>query len=244
MLRLYFKNLYTRTMRESYSKARKEILGALQEGGACLDCGAKSGDEYQFLDANLNNMKDRYFGIEWGDEFVKSAQRKGISVIQGDLNNKLPFEDNKFKCIFGLSILEHLLYPCRFMKECQRCLEEGGSLVLLTPNISTFFTAALILAGKMPSSGPHPDSDTLIKSEEIFKVSSEDHNTDAESDTAAHRHLVIFSFKVLKRYLSEIGFKDIQGFGFGLYPFPNFSQKILESLDPYHCHQMVFVAKK
>lgn len=231
-------------MRESYSKAREEILGALKDGGSCLDCGSSSGDQYQFLDADLVDMKDRYFGIEWSEDFVNSAQSKGINVIHGDLNDKLPFADNKFKCIFGLSVLEHLLYPCRFMKECHRCLEEGGSVVLLTPNISTFFTAALILAGKMPSSGPHPDSDLLIKNEEIFKVSDDDHVTDAESDNPVHRHLVIFSFRVLKRYLAEIGFKDVQGFGFGLYPFPNFSQTFLEALDPYHCHQMVFVAKK
>jgi len=36
----------------------------------------------------------------------------------------------------------------------------------------------------------------------------------------------------------------VQGYGFGLYPFPGFMQPMLERIDPYHCHQMVFIARK
>jgi hypothetical protein len=141
-------------------------------------------------------------------------------------------------------VLEHLLYPCSYIKECHRVLKDDGALIILTPNISTFFTAALILFGKMPSSGPHPDSEQLLKREELFKVSSDSLQSDAESDTPSHRHLIVFSYRVLRSYLELAGFRNIKGYGFGLYPFPNFSQPILEKIDPYHCHQMVFVAKK
>ena len=123
-------------------------------------------------------------------------------------------------------------------------MEKGGTLVILTPNISTYFTAALILSGKMPSSGPHPDSDALVKQEEIFKVSHENLQPDTETDTPRHRHLVVFSFRVLKSYLWMLGFEKVEGYGYGLYPFPNLMQRPLEKIDPYHCHQMVFVAKK
>ena len=62
---------------------------------------------------------------------------------------------------------------CAFMRECHRVLEKDGRLILFTSNISTFFTMALLLAGKMPSSGPHPDSNVLLAGEEVFKVSSD-----------------------------------------------------------------------
>lgn len=130
------------------------------------------------------------------------------------------------------------------MQEAFRVLKPGGRLVILTPNISTYFTALLILLGKMPSSGPHPDSNSLVKAEEVFKVSPDELQWDTETDTPVHRHLVVFSYRVLQRYLSTIGFSKIQGHGFGLYPFPNFVQPIFERIDPYHCHQMVFVAEK
>jgi hypothetical protein len=31
---------------------------------------------------------------------------------------------------------------------------------------------------------------------------------------------------------------------YGLYPFPIFLQPLLEKLDPWHCHQMLFVCKR
>jgi len=175
---------------------------------------------------------------------MQTGRDKGLDIVQGDLNVKLEFADAQFQCIFALSLLEHLLNPCRFLRECHRCLQPGGTLVLLTPNISTFFTIALLLVGKMPSSGPHPDSDALLARQETFKVRNEGQEHDTEADTPIHRHLVVFSYRVLKTYLEMLGFAKIEGYGFGLYPFPNFMQKPLERIDPYHCHQMVFVAHK
>ena len=240
----YFKYLYGRTMKEAYSKAHIEICMALKDGGCCLDCGAQSGHKYELLKRELKFDASRYQGIEWNTDLVETASRKGLNVIKGDLNKNLVFENEMFRCIFGLSVLEHLLNPCNYLKECYRCLDEGGVLVILTPNISTYFTAILILAGKMPSSGPHPDSDALLKQGELFKVSSESLRPDMETDTPLHRHLVVFSFRVLKSYLKMLGFKKVDGFGYGLYPFPNFMQSFLEKVDPYHCHQMVFIAQK
>ena len=242
MFKAYFERLYQRTMKEAYNLASLEIGKALAPGGECLDCGAHGGHYYEKLCSEIGLTKNRYHGIEWDEKGAQLAQNKGLKVVQGDLNEALPFENNKFTCIFGLSVLEHLLYPCRYLQECKRILAPGGKLVLLTPNISTYFTAALILAGKMPSSGPHPDSEFLVISEEVFKVSSENIKSDAGSDTPVHRHLVVFSYRVLKKYLESLGFDRVRGYGFGLYPFPNFIQPVLEKIDPYHCHQMVFTA--
>lgn len=244
MLRKYFKNLYQRTMEEAYSLAHKEIVTSLKNGGKCLDCGASNGHKYKMIKSKIDFNLKSYYGIEWNETLVLDAKNNNMNIIQGDLNKKLPFIDNEFQCVFGLSVLEHLLNPCFYLKESYRVLEKEGYLVILTPNISTYFTAALILAGKMPSSGPHPDSNSLLKNEELYKVSSDDLTADVESDTPVHRHLVIFSYLVLKKYLHMIGFSKIEGYGFGLYPFPNFMQPVLEKLDPYHCHQMVFIARK
>lgn len=244
MIAAYFRRLYRHTMDQAYGHAHQEIIGALNTGGECLDCGANGGYWFNTLSQEIGLSPARYHGIEWSEPSARSAQAAGINVIHGDLNKPMPFDSNKFRCIFGLSVLEHLLHPCRFLAESYRTLEPGGKLILLTPNISTYFTAALILAGKMPSSGPHPDSSALLKSEELFKVSHESLQSDADIDTPEHRHLVVFSYLVLKRYLTLLGFRQISGHGFGLYPFPIFMQPLLQAIDPYHCHQMVFVATK
>ena len=72
----------------------------------------------------------------------------------------------------------------------------------------------------------------LLKNEELFKVSSDNLQSDAESDTPSHRHLIVFSYRALYSYLKLAGFKQIRGYGFGLYPFPNTIQPILEKIDP------------
>ena len=244
MLKDYFKALYERTMREAYSRAHVEINESLMNGGMCLDCGAGHGHKFRQLNSQIGLDTARYHGIEWDERKVEIARNDGINVVTGDLNKGIEHPDDTFRCIFGLSVLEHLLFPCRYLRECYRCLEGGGQLVLLTPNISTYFTAALILAGRMPSSGPHPDSEALLQKEELLKVSHDALVYDGESDIPLHRHLVVFSYRVLKTYLGMIGFESIRGYGYGLYPFPNFTQPLLERLDPYHCHQMVFVATK
>ncbi|QFY90682.1 class I SAM-dependent methyltransferase [Magnetovirga frankeli] len=244
MLQHYFKNLYRRTMDEAYGLAFEQITQAIHEDGSVLDCGANTGGSFHRLQRQINLDTSRYQGIEWNQGCVDQAQAKGLNIIQGDLNRQLPFDNDSFRCVFALSVLEHLLNPCAFMRECHRVLEPQGTLVLLTPNISTLFTIALLIVGKMPSSGPHPDSNALLAGEELFKVSSPNLLPDTESETPVHRHLVVFSYRVLHRYLNMLGFTDIKGYGFGLYPFPNFLQHILEKLDPYHCHQMVFIAEK
>ncbi len=244
MIDRYFRGLYARAMSKAYSIAKDEICAALSNGGPVLDCGAGAGDMYQVLSASVSSPDLEYHGIEWSPHRVELAQSAGSNVSQGDLNMVLPFDDGKFRCVYALSVLEHLLYGCRFMRESYRVLQSDGIFVVLTPNISTLFTAALVLAGKMPSSGPHPDSNELLLKEEVFRVRDDSRSPDTESDNPEHRHLVVFSYRVMKEYLKLIGFEEVKGYGFGLYPFPNFMQPLLERLDPIHCHQMVFVARK
>jgi 2-polyprenyl-3-methyl-5-hydroxy-6-metoxy-1,4-benzoquinol methylase len=240
----YFRSLYQDAMRRAYEAAYGHIAGCSGSGAAILDCGANNGWVFDILAERCGITRDQYRGIEWNARCAEEGRARGLEIAQGDLNQGIAHADASFSCVQALSVLEHLLNPCRFLKACHRVLRPGGRLVLLTPNISTYFTAALILLGRMPSSGPHPDSNELLKRAEIFKVSSPEQRHDTEDATPVHRHLVVFSYRVLKHYLRAIGFSQVRGRGYGLYPFPIFMQPTLERLDPYHCHQMVFVATK
>lgn len=243
MIAKYLRSLYLRTMCKAYDCAHKEIIYALNSGGELLECGCSNGGYYNRLQESINLSKDNYYGIEWHRASVSAASSKGLNVVQADLNSFLPYKNDTFECVAGLSVLEHLLYGCQWIRESYRVLRPGGKLILLTPNISTFFTIWLLLNGKMPSSGPYPDSKILIMDQSGAQLSGIE-NLDVEDKKPMHRHLVVFSFRALKRYLQLLGFDEVRGYGFGLYPFPNFMQIPLEKLDPYHCHQMVFVAKK
>ncbi len=244
MIAGYLRAVYRDAVRRAYERALDEVAGALRDGGSCLDCGASSGYLYERVRGRVGLPKSRYFGIEWTKSLVGEAVGNGLNVVCADMDRELPFKDGAFQCALSLSSLEHLLHGCGFLRECRRVLRPGGRLVVLTPNIATYFNAFLLLAGRMPSSGPHPDSNRLLKSEEVVKVSEDNLEREAESEMPQHRHLVVFSYLVLRKYLQMLGFADVRGYGFGLYPFPRRLQPALERLDPYHCHQMVFAATR
>ena len=45
----------------------------------------------------------------------------------------LPFQENSFDCIIASEIIEHVLYPDKFVTELFRVLKPGGSLLISTP---------------------------------------------------------------------------------------------------------------
>lgn len=130
MFQKYFKSLYQKAMHEAYSLAHKQIFTSLQDGGKCLDCGAASGYKFNLLNKTINLNRSSYYGIEWNKPLVYEAQKNNLNISQGDLNKKLQFPDNEFKCIFGLSVIEHLLNPCHYLKESYRILDKNGTLIL------------------------------------------------------------------------------------------------------------------
>lgn len=239
MIRGMLKRQYARTMREAYAFAR---ASANVPGQArVLDCGAGSGHEHE---ATFGSAPDlNYTGLEWYANEVARGKALGRDIRQCDLNQRLPIDPGSFDCAIAFSVLEHLLMPCSFLDECRRALRPGGRLVILTPNISTYFTALQVLLGRMPSSGPHPDSNRLLESEQPIKLSTVERD-DVASETPQHRHLVVFSYAVLRRYLEMSGFEVVAARGFGYYPLPIFMQPLFERLDPWHCHQMVLVAMR
>lgn len=239
----YFANLYARTMDHAYENAYELISAALADGGDCLDCGAGNGGHYFRLESRTGISQDRYQGIDWDSDSLNRAQNKGLTVARADLNRPLPFRDQHFQCVFALSVLEHLVNGCQFIRECRRVLKPGGQLVILTPNLSAWFNVVLLALGRMPSSGPHPDSAILLGEETPvkFRDVGDRHVEDA---MPVDRHLVVFSYRVLYKFLTLCRFNDITAQAFGVYPFPNSVQPALERMDPWHCHQMVFTATR
>jgi methionine biosynthesis protein MetW len=239
----YFASLYQRTMTRAYDEALDGIADSLSSGGQCLDCGAGNGSQFFALKEHLHISESQYVGVEWEATNLTAAKQKGLQVVQANLNRDLPFADRSFQCVFALSVLEHLVFGCKFLQEAHRVLAPGGSLIIVTPNLSAWFNILLLALGKMPSSGPHPDSTHLVQ--HITSVQFRETGAPkVMGDVPTDRHIVVFTFRVLDYYLKHLGFENVRALGFGLYPFPNFLQPFLERADPWHCHQMFFRCRR
>lgn len=56
--------------------------------------------------------------------------KTGINVEQ----DKWPFPDNYFDCIYSKSLMEHLEYPQKYLHEANRVLKPGGKILCLIPD--------------------------------------------------------------------------------------------------------------
>jgi len=206
-----------------------------------LDCGAQEGAVWTAINRKRPLESQRYVG--WNGT-TNAPERHAERPFRrsGRLEHNAPLRG------WVLSVRNRLIRAGashQWMPVPRRGTPGPGSsghLVVLTPNISTPFTIFQLLTGRMPSSGPHPIRTSWSRARArpgcpMFRYRH-------GSLDLSYAHMVVFSFRVLRRYLKIAGFSTVRGFAFGLYPFPNFMQPLLEALDPYHCHQMVMIARK
>jgi SAM-dependent methyltransferase len=60
--------------------------------------------------------------------------------------DEYPYPEASFDCVLACEIFEHLLHdPMRFLLECRRVLDEGGALILTTPNAASATAVARTL---------------------------------------------------------------------------------------------------
>ena len=60
--------------------------------------------------------------------------------------DRYPYEDSRFETVLACEIFEHLLHdPMHMLLEMRRVMEEGGTLVLTTPNVASYTAVARLL---------------------------------------------------------------------------------------------------
>jgi SAM-dependent methyltransferase len=75
----------------------------------------------------------------------REAFRCSIDLFDAE-KDRYPYPDGHFETVLACEIFEHLLHDPMFMLlEIARVLEEGGTLVLTTPNVASFTAVARVL---------------------------------------------------------------------------------------------------
>lgn len=82
----------------------------------------------------LNRIPAKYkIGTESNKTALDECKRRGLSVVQSDAENGLPFEDSSFDIIIMNEVIEHLKNPQVILKECARVLSLNGRIAITTP---------------------------------------------------------------------------------------------------------------
>ena len=124
-----------------------------------LDLGCSDG----VISEKIKNItKSKIIGVDNCPERYNLAIKKGIEVKEGDVKQRLLFEDNSFDLVFAGEIIEHVLSPDDVLLEIRRVLKKDGILVLTTPNLASWHNRLLLLFGVMPYS-----SEVSVKNAQI-----------------------------------------------------------------------------
>lgn len=121
------------SLREHF--ARYEFAKSrIKDGWRVLDAACGTGYGTYFLgDRNitLDGVEISDHALAWANE---KSKRPNITFHKGNLNEKLPFEDNSFDAITSFETLEHIENQENMLSEFRRVLKPGGLLFLSSPD--------------------------------------------------------------------------------------------------------------
>ena len=80
----------------------------------------------------------------------------GVTYVNANMGEKLPFLDNAFDYVVSIEGIEHTENPFRFLRECARVMKTGGTIFLTTPNVSSLQNRLLFLITGSHDNPPGP----------------------------------------------------------------------------------------
>lgn len=104
-----------------------------KKDGLLLDVGCGDGN-------NIMTMEQkgwRGVGIDFDEQAIKNAKKKGLNVHPGDLFSQ-KFDSESFDAIIMNHVIEHIPHPVELLQECHRILKKNGVMVVTTPNANSF----------------------------------------------------------------------------------------------------------
>lgn len=127
---------------------RNAAIGSLiEKGEKVLDlaCGEGVVSEY------IQNLGAEVIGLDISKEALKKAQERGIKVVLGDAEEKLPFKHGFFDVVFWGDNAEHLFLPGKTLEEVNRVLKKGGRLIISCPNMGYWrYRIYYLVRGMLP----------------------------------------------------------------------------------------------
>jgi len=99
-----------------------------------------------------SNVRGAYYGVLGATErrtaSVRGEQFEALVDLFDAERDRYPYDDGSFETVLACELIEHLLRdPMHLLLECRRILEEGGRLIVTTPNVASLSSVARVLHG-------------------------------------------------------------------------------------------------
>ncbi|MEJ5263063.1 MAG: methionine biosynthesis protein MetW [Ignavibacterium sp.] len=123
----------------------KYIVELVKENSSIIDLGCGNGSLIKLL---KETKKCEVKGIELSESGVNIANGKGLDVIQGRIDETLPFNDNQFDYAICHVTIQMVMYPEILLREMKRIAKFQ---IISFPNFAFYKNRIeLLLKGRMP----------------------------------------------------------------------------------------------
>jgi len=127
----------------------RQTISLVPEGCRVLEIGCADGFMGEYL---IRQKKCHVVGVEIDKKASVLARKKGLQVINGDIENYRIYQKLKkykrFKLILASSVIEHLKNPLVCLQQWVNLIEPGGFLVATVPNSVHWSARLKIILGK------------------------------------------------------------------------------------------------
>lgn len=126
------------------------FLSWIARGATVLDAGCGDG----FLGGRLIHEKEcRVSGMDLSPVALERARERGLTTINGSLDELLPFPDGAFEYVISSEALEHIIHSEGALKELYRVASKA--VILSVPNTGYWHDRISLLLGRFPRQWIH-----------------------------------------------------------------------------------------
>jgi SAM-dependent methyltransferase len=172
------------------------------------------GDGATLAVAAKQNPEHHVAGIDWSADALRQARARGLTVVRGTMETRLPVADDVADVVIMSELIEHLVDPDGAVAEVRRVLRPGGALLLSTPNLAAWYNRGLLAAGIQPVF-----SEVSLRA--VF----------GRPGSVVAGHLRLFTRRALTEFLTASGFRCVTVAGASYHDVP----RIMQPFDRAFC---------
>lgn len=201
-----------RVFRATEEENRQALLAALPQrcDGPLLDIGPHKGDLTIAVAEHVGASE--VYGVELIGDHIPAAREKGIHVVQGDVDEGIPYDDGTFGFVFANQVIEHVRRTDVFLREIRRVLKPDGIAMISTNNMASWHNVVSLALGFQPT--PMHISDEIIVGNPLNPESGLPH------EDLGRTHLRLFTTRALVELAEYHGLEAVHTETVGYYPLP------------------------
>lgn len=165
-------------------------------------------------------------GLELIDDHIHAAAARGITVVQGDVDEGLPYADGMFGLVLANQVIEHVRRTDTFLREVRRVLRPDGLACLSTNNLSSWHNVVSLALGHQPM--PMHVSDEVIVGNPLNPQAGQRH------EDLGRTHLRLFTRRALIELAAHHGLAVVHSETVGYYPLPPLLARAAVRVDRGH----------